>query len=139
MEDKKIEAVRNWPEPKSVRDIQVFLGFANFYCRLFQGFSKIASPLTSMLRTSNPSENSLNKMVEDDEVVGGSNDSGQKLVESKKSKNHRISAKSRKSNHQPKSSKKAISDKSKISVNSTVASSAGATGYLTPEAREAFT
>ena len=33
MEEKKIDAVKNWLEPKSVRDIQVFLGFANFYCR----------------------------------------------------------------------------------------------------------
>ena len=33
MEDKRIEAVKSWPEPKSVRDIQVFIGFANFYWR----------------------------------------------------------------------------------------------------------
>ena len=33
MEDERIHAVRNWPEPKSVRDIQVFFGFANFYRR----------------------------------------------------------------------------------------------------------
>ena len=50
MEDERIEALRNWPEPKSVRDIQVFLGFANFYRCFIQGFSKIARPLTSMLR-----------------------------------------------------------------------------------------
>ncbi len=31
MEEKQIKAVRDWPEPQSVRDIQVFLGFANFY------------------------------------------------------------------------------------------------------------
>ena len=31
MEDERIEAVKQWPEPQSVRDIQVFLGFANFY------------------------------------------------------------------------------------------------------------
>ena len=31
MEDKRIETVKNWPKPKSVRDIRVFLGFANFY------------------------------------------------------------------------------------------------------------
>ena len=31
MEDEKIKTVRNRPEPKSVRDIQIFLGFANFY------------------------------------------------------------------------------------------------------------
>ena len=52
IEDKKIEAVKQWPEPQSVRDIQVFLGFANFYRRFIQGFSRIAAPLTSMLKTS---------------------------------------------------------------------------------------
>ena len=31
MEDERIEAVKQWPEPQSVRDIQMFLGFANFY------------------------------------------------------------------------------------------------------------
>ena len=52
MEEERIEAVKSWPEPKSVRDIQVFIGFANFYRRFIQGFSKIAAPLTSMLKTS---------------------------------------------------------------------------------------
>ena len=31
IENEKIEAGKNWPKPKSIRDIQVFLGFANFY------------------------------------------------------------------------------------------------------------
>ena len=31
MKDKQIEAVKNWPELTSIRDIQVFIGFANFY------------------------------------------------------------------------------------------------------------
>ena len=31
MEAKKIEVVKDWPELKSVCNIQVFLGFANFY------------------------------------------------------------------------------------------------------------
>ena len=31
MEEKRIEAIKNWPEPTLVRDIQVFIGFANFY------------------------------------------------------------------------------------------------------------
>ena len=31
MEDERIKAVKKLPKPKSVRDIQVFLGFANFY------------------------------------------------------------------------------------------------------------
>ena len=51
IEDKKIEAVKQWPEPQSVQNIQVFLGFANFYRRFIQGFSQIVAPLTSMLNT----------------------------------------------------------------------------------------
>ena len=52
MEEERINAVKAWPEPKSVWDIQVFIRFANFYRRFIQGFSKIAAPLTSMLKTS---------------------------------------------------------------------------------------
>ena len=29
MEDEKIEAVKNWLEPKSIQDIQVFIGFTS--------------------------------------------------------------------------------------------------------------
>ena len=54
MEDEQIEAVKRWPKPQSVRDIQVFLGFVNFYWRFIQGFSRIAAPLTSMLKTAEP-------------------------------------------------------------------------------------
>ena len=49
IKEKRIDAVKNWLKPKSIRDIQVFLGFANFYRCFIQGFSKIATPLTSML------------------------------------------------------------------------------------------
>ena len=31
MEFEQIEVVKKWPKPKSVQDIQVFLGFGNFY------------------------------------------------------------------------------------------------------------
>ena len=50
MEDERIEVIKDWLEPKSVQDIQVFIGFANFYRRFIQGFSRIAAPLTSMLK-----------------------------------------------------------------------------------------
>ena len=33
MEEERIDAVKAWPKLKSVRDIQVFIGFANFYQR----------------------------------------------------------------------------------------------------------
>ena len=51
MEEERIQAVKTWPAPKSIRDIQVLLGFANFYRRFIQRFRKIATPLTSMVKT----------------------------------------------------------------------------------------
>ncbi len=59
MEEERIEAVKALAESKSVRDIQVFLGFANFYRRFIKGFSKIATPLTSMLKTTAASPKGL--------------------------------------------------------------------------------
>ena len=50
IENKGIEAVKQWSESQSVQDIQVFLRFANFYQQFIQGFSRIAAPLTSMLK-----------------------------------------------------------------------------------------
>ena len=85
MEDERIEAVKNWPEPKSVQDIQVFIGFANFYQRFIGGFSKIAAPLTSMLKTTGSSDSP--KRNDDDEVVGGGGDRNLFKSKSKKSKN----------------------------------------------------
>jgi len=32
MSDEKVQAIVDWPEPWKVKDIQSFLGFANFYC-----------------------------------------------------------------------------------------------------------
>ncbi|KAI2653818.1 Transposon Tf2-6 polyprotein [Labeo rohita] len=50
MDDKKVQAVLNWPPPTSVKELQRFLGFANFYRRFIRNFSSVAAPLTSLLR-----------------------------------------------------------------------------------------
>lgn len=50
MDPKKVEAIVDWPVPKNVHDIQVFLGFANFYRRFIKSYSKVTSPLTRLLR-----------------------------------------------------------------------------------------
>jgi hypothetical protein len=42
----KTEAIHDWQTPQSLRDVQSFLGFANFYRRFIFGFSKICRPLT---------------------------------------------------------------------------------------------
>ena len=58
MEDERINAVKTWNEPKSVRGVQVFI---NFYRRFTQAFSKIATQLTSMLKTSIQTKRSMRK------------------------------------------------------------------------------
>ncbi|KAJ3557675.1 hypothetical protein NPX13_g9881 [Xylaria arbuscula] len=41
----KIAAVKDWEEPKTVKELQSFLGFCNFYRQFIDGFSRIAKPL----------------------------------------------------------------------------------------------
>ena len=52
MQQDKIEAIQQWPAPKNVSEIQGFLGLCNFYRRFIKNFSKLALPLTSMLKGS---------------------------------------------------------------------------------------
>lgn len=54
MDPAKVEAIVSWPTPKSVRDIQVFIGFANFYRRFVKNFSAIAGPMTRLLKKTVP-------------------------------------------------------------------------------------
>ena len=63
MKDEQIKAVKNLPKPKSMKDIQVFFDFANFYWRFIQSFSKIAGPLNSMLRTTSTTKLSKNLLL----------------------------------------------------------------------------
>ncbi|XP_060974274.1 uncharacterized protein LOC133039400 [Cannabis sativa] len=46
----KIEAVKNWPRPKTITEIRSFLGLAGYYRRFVEGFSKIAMPLSELTR-----------------------------------------------------------------------------------------
>ena len=46
----KVKDIQDWPSPKSVRDIQVFLGFCNFYRSLISHYSDLAQPLTVLLK-----------------------------------------------------------------------------------------
>lgn len=127
-----------------MRDIQVFLEFVYFYGCFIQGFNKIIKLLSSMLKINNSSKNSLKKVVENNELVGRTNNSGQKLAHSKKSKIHQNLVKSQKSkNHQilatsKKSNPYSKLSKSEILVNFTVITNGGATGYLTTKTRVVF-
>ncbi|KAK3508456.1 hypothetical protein QTP70_029425 [Hemibagrus guttatus] len=46
----KVHVVTEWPNPTMIKELQQFLGFANFYRRFIRNYSSVASPLTSLLQ-----------------------------------------------------------------------------------------
>ena len=54
MAQNKVDIIRDWPEPRKVKDIQSFLGFANFYRRFIYNYSDIVVPLTRLMRKDAP-------------------------------------------------------------------------------------
>ena len=47
---KKIEAVKNFPVPSTVKDVRAFLGLAGYYRRFVKNFAHIAKPLSELLQ-----------------------------------------------------------------------------------------
>ena len=50
MEEEKVKGVLDWPTPKCVKEVQKFLGLANYYCRFIKGFASIARLLYDMVK-----------------------------------------------------------------------------------------
>jgi len=50
MDPVKLQVVKDWPRPKSVKDIQKFLGFCNFYRRFVHAYSTLARPLFDLTK-----------------------------------------------------------------------------------------
>jgi len=50
MDEEKIRTSKEWKEPTNIKGIQSFLGFANFYRRFIQDYSRITTPLTRLTR-----------------------------------------------------------------------------------------
>ena len=48
MASNKVQVIQDWPEPWKIKDIQSFLGFANFYWRFIPKYSKITVLLTCL-------------------------------------------------------------------------------------------
>ena len=49
MNKKKVESVKAWRAPALVKDVQIFIGFANLYGRFIKTFSAIWTPTTNLL------------------------------------------------------------------------------------------
>ncbi|KAJ9517712.1 hypothetical protein QJQ45_004024 [Haematococcus lacustris] len=44
----KVQVVKEWPTPRNLKDLQAFLGLANYFRRFISNFSSLAAPLTNL-------------------------------------------------------------------------------------------
>ncbi|SGZ11730.1 BQ5605_C028g10452 [Microbotryum silenes-dioicae] len=54
MSQDKVKAITSWPTPTSLKELQQFLGFCNFYRRFIEGYSRVIAPLTRLLKKNTP-------------------------------------------------------------------------------------
>ncbi|MBW0573660.1 hypothetical protein O181_113375, partial [Austropuccinia psidii MF-1] len=54
MDSSKAQQILNWPQPKNIKALQSFLGFAIFYRPFIKNYSKKISALTSLLKKDSP-------------------------------------------------------------------------------------
>ncbi|QSZ33856.1 hypothetical protein DSL72_005429 [Monilinia vaccinii-corymbosi] len=50
VDSEKVEVVESWTYPTTVKGVQSFLGFCNFYCRFIKDYGIIAKPLTDLTK-----------------------------------------------------------------------------------------
>ena len=49
MQKDKVDGILNWPTPRSTRNVQKFMGLANYYRQFIQDFSMVAKPLNMLV------------------------------------------------------------------------------------------
>ena len=54
MDPDKVKAIEEWEEPKTVKGVRAFLGFANFYRTFIKNYSDLAIPLTRLTQKDIP-------------------------------------------------------------------------------------
>ncbi|MBW0558880.1 hypothetical protein O181_098595 [Austropuccinia psidii MF-1] len=54
MDSSKVQKILNWPQPKNIKALQSFHGFANFYHCFIKNYSKKITALTSLLKKDSP-------------------------------------------------------------------------------------
>jgi hypothetical protein len=61
MEKDRIETILQWPLPQCVHDVLQFLGFAGFYRRFIEGFSRITAPLSATTKGQGSTQKRANR------------------------------------------------------------------------------
>ena len=54
MDNNKVKVIQDWPEPRKVKDVQSFLGFANFYHQFIHNYFNLTVPLTRLTQKGTP-------------------------------------------------------------------------------------
>ena len=73
--------VKNWHKSTSIRDIQIFIGFANFYWHFIQVFNRGFILLTSLLKITELSKLASKAFkIDDNEVVDDNGDKTNKTL-----------------------------------------------------------
>ena len=54
MDPEKVKTVQEWEVPRTLKELQSFLGFANFYRRFIKGYTRIARPLNKLSGKNKP-------------------------------------------------------------------------------------
>ena len=63
IDTEKVDAIQKWEAPSSVKNMQAFFGFANFYCRFIPDFSMKVKPLNELTKgTQYTTKNSTKKI-----------------------------------------------------------------------------
>jgi hypothetical protein len=50
METDSTAIIKDWPTPKSNNDIQILIGFKNFYRRFIQKYGKVTTPISDLFK-----------------------------------------------------------------------------------------
>ncbi|MBW0511883.1 hypothetical protein O181_051598 [Austropuccinia psidii MF-1] len=64
LDSSNVQQILNWPQPRNIKALQSFLGFANLYCCFIKNYSKKITSLTSLLKKDSPfifNEEALNQ------------------------------------------------------------------------------
>ena len=62
-DEEKVKAVRDWPRPKTLRELRAYCGLCSYYRKFVKSFSNIAGPLHALVGKLNGSDKKKSKSV----------------------------------------------------------------------------